>query len=246
MKKGYKLSLVFILMFLLSVEVKAATAEENINSLITRLDTYNTKAFIKAYPVGSIYITTSSAENTAAKVAAKYGGTWEAFGTNRTLRGTTVTAGSTGGTDNVTLTSSYMPAHTHTIPALSGSTESQGSGYSVTYATASRTTSTPTANETITANYNGYQKTETTASGYVYYMKASTGGANTDIASSVLTLSSNHTHKAKDYYYTTISGVEAHKHSFTTAAKTSGSTGSGTAFSVLDPYITVYMYKRTA
>ena len=70
-----------------------------------------------------------------------------------------------------------------------------------------------------------------------------------DIPSSILTLSSNHTHQISDTYYkdgSGITGIESHSHSFTTAAKTSGSTGSGTAFSVLDPYITVYMYKRTA
>ena len=36
----------------------------------------------------------------------------------------------------------------------------------------------------------------------------------------------------------------AHTHTITTTASTSGSVGSGTAFTNLQPYITVYMYKR--
>ena len=38
----------------------------------------------------------------------------------------------------------------------------------------------------------------------------------------------------------------AHTHTVTTNASTTGATGSGTAVSIMDPYITVYMWKRTA
>ena len=37
-----------------------------------------------------------------------------------------------------------------------------------------------------------------------------------------------------------------HSHTVTTNASTTGATGSGSAFSVMNPYITVYMWKRTA
>ena len=73
---------------------------------------------------------------------------------------------------------------------------------------------------------------------------ASTSGEN----------SVNHTHKYTNKYVTGLSGVGAHTHTvtakgsvastFTGTTATTGKTGSNTAFSVLDPYITVYMYKR--
>ena len=38
----------------------------------------------------------------------------------------------------------------------------------------------------------------------------------------------------------------AHTHTVTTTASTTGAQGSGTAFTNLQPYITVYMYKRVS
>ena len=38
----------------------------------------------------------------------------------------------------------------------------------------------------------------------------------------------------------------AHSHTFSTLRSTTGSSGSGTSFTNLGPYITVYMYRRTA
>ena len=54
----------------------------------------------------------------------------------------------------------------------------------------------------------------------------------------------NHYHQSQDYYANSISGIANHSHSVTTKASTTGSTGSGTSFTNLPPYITVYMYKR--
>lgn len=74
------------------------------------------------YPVGTIY--TSTTLSTAAQVAAKFGGTWEAYGQGRVLigagngtdpNGTTqsFTAGNTGGYYSINLTASQLPAHYH-------------------------------------------------------------------------------------------------------------------------------------
>lgn len=74
------------------------------------------------YPVGTIY--TSTSLTTPAQVAAKFGGTWEAYGKGRVLvgagsgtdpNGTTqsFTAGSTGGYYSVKLTADKLPAHYH-------------------------------------------------------------------------------------------------------------------------------------
>ena len=79
----------------------------------------NSKASLdQVYPVGSIYITTT--EDTVAKVQAKFGGTWVAYASGRTLVGVDTndtsfdTIEETGGEKTHTLTTSEMPSHTHT------------------------------------------------------------------------------------------------------------------------------------
>ena len=249
MKKNFKIAFSFILMFIFNMNVNAATIEENIDSIISRVATYEAQAFLDTHPVGSIYITTASDENTATKMASKYGGTWAAFGTDRTLRGTTGTASSTGGASTRSLAVANLPAHTHTVPALSGSTNSYGSGYSpggISYTT--RITKAPTA-ETINANYSGYSTSSSFNSSYFYYIKTQAGTSSelieTGIASNIFTITATHEHTFTDYFINTISGVNAHTHSYNLNASTTTATGSGSSFSILDPYITVYMYKRT-
>ena len=70
------------------------------------------------YPVGSIYMSVA-----ATNPATLFGGTWEALDDGRVLIGanSTYTAGSTGGEASHTLTTAEMPSHTH-----SGSTDSAG------------------------------------------------------------------------------------------------------------------------
>ena len=207
------------------------------------------------YPVGSIYL--SVTDSTAAAVSAKLGGTWEAFGEGRTLVGvksgdaTFGTVNNNGGNSTVTLEEGNLPAHTHSIPALSGTAQEAGSHshtgntlnvtgsvnngyimYSDYYGTwGHNSVSTSGAFSTYGAgNYNGgweFVRKET-ASGSIYHgttgFQLSTSGKWSGSTSTA----PNHTH--------TVSTTES----------TSGSTGSGTAFSVQNPYVTVYMWKRTA
>ena len=65
------------------------------------------------YPVGSIYISTSSTNP-----GTLFGGTWQAFAQGRTLIGVgtsdqAFSAGATGGESTHTLTTNEMPSHTH-------------------------------------------------------------------------------------------------------------------------------------
>jgi hypothetical protein len=101
----------------------------------TNLDIYSTSEVDSAidaakqamYPVGSIYISTSSSSPDAL-----FGfGTWEAYGAGRVLVGVGTsdqefTADATGGESNHTLTTSEMPAHTHNW--LSGTGFASGGG----------------------------------------------------------------------------------------------------------------------
>lgn len=72
----------------------------------------------KAYPVGSVYINATDSTNPGTLLGF---GTWVAFGTGRTLVGIDAgqtefdTAEETGGAKTHTLTTTEMPAHTHTI-----------------------------------------------------------------------------------------------------------------------------------
>ena len=227
---------------LYSIADKYDELKTEINSLKN-----NTLTLDKIYPVGSVYISTSI--TSASDVASKLGGTWEVYGSGRTLVGVNTsdtnfnTVSKTGGSSTTTLSTSNLPSHNHSIPALSGTATQTGSGYSIGYTSTSRTTST-----------NGNH------SHYVYAPSSSTGGNiwnNTSWATptssgqitsnpiATTNTAGNHTHTVTDTYANSISGVASHSHTVTTTASTTGSTGSGTAFSNLQPYITVYMYKRT-
>ncbi len=78
----------------------------------------------RIYPVGSIfewatYGASSVDLSTPEKVAAHFGGTWEAYGAGRMLVGVDTgdtdfsSAGKTGGEKKHTLTTNEMPAHSH-------------------------------------------------------------------------------------------------------------------------------------
>ncbi|MBE6159739.1 MAG: hypothetical protein E7157_01680 [Lactobacillales bacterium] len=240
--------------------------EAEIDTIISKLNNIEKNVFLKNYPIGSIYITTSSDENTAAKIATKYGGTWEAYGTNRTLRGTTGTASSTGGASTVTLTTSHLPSHTHTIshthatPATTISSSGAHthstsaktvSGISVTSGSAGGHSHSFDVGGTALVNYSD---TAIYTAGYL--IKANSGWWNGhNKKNQVIASAGAHSHSVTGSISVpsfSISSSGAHTHTVpamtTGAASTSnsGSTGSGSSFSILDSYITVYMYKRTA
>ena len=78
----------------------------------------NSATLDKVYPIGSIY--TSTTDDTVAKVQNRFGGTWVAFGSGRTLVGVDTSqtefnsVNKTGGEKTHTLTVDEMPRHNHT------------------------------------------------------------------------------------------------------------------------------------
>ena len=210
------------------------------------------------YPVGSIYMSTT--DSTAAAVAARFGGTWEAFAAGKNLLGTDVDdvdlsiygdAGDTGGTKTYTLTSSNLnhtheyskvgtstggtaltqattPSHTHTISGMSIGSSGSGSselriqtdGNAVIYKSGGGTTWASHTNGTSTCAY-------LIGGGYVGYQ--------TRIGTSSTALTS------------TGSGT-THSHTIGTRTLTTGDYGSDNPdpISVMDSYVTVYMWKRIA
>ena len=102
-----------------TLESSDSSQNSQISNLGARLSETN-NAMISlndVYPIGSIYITVT--EDTVAKVQAKFGGTWVAFGSGRTLVGVNTsdsefdTIEETGGEKTHTLTESEMPEHDH-------------------------------------------------------------------------------------------------------------------------------------
>jgi len=231
--------------------------KQSISNLQSRID--------NMYPVGSIYIS-----ETNTNPSELFGGTWERYAVGRTLLSTDGTSGQTGGSATAKLATSNLPSHTHSIPALTGTAASAGAHTHTVTANGS-VTSTFTGSS-VTTSSKGAHTHEFSKGGsalVVYADAASTGmptaegfahGANNwfsteNKASSAIASAGAHTHTvtAKGSVTSTFTGSSAttsskgaHTHDVTTTASTSGKTGSGSAFSVQDPYITVYMWKRTA
>ena len=259
-----------------------------IESMLAKIDS-SSNVIDTIYPVGSIYI--SATDATVDAVTARFGGEWEVYAQGRTLIGVGSTtdasnnalvynANAEGGSTTTTLSTSNLPSHNHSIPALSGTAANSGSGYTLTYNTTgtnNASTGSQSANHTHSipalsgstnntgahahnliyngstlTGYGGIAEQDTGWNSGVFKggsgLSMSSAGAHshtvTTNASTTGSNSANHNHKYTNRYVTGISGVASHSHTVTTTASTSGNTGSGAAFSVQDPYITVYMYKR--
>ena len=217
------------------------TNANNYTSVVNRLNNFGKEM----YPVGSIYI---SVTNT--NPGTIFGGTWVAFGTGRTLVGIdtsqsefntvqktdgekthTLTGAESGQKNLGTITSSANNrGHTHSIPALSGTAASAG-GHTHTY---SGTTSGESQTHTHSFTPAGTVKSTFTGS-------AVTSGAE----------SQTHTHsftpagtvKSTFTGSAVTSGAESQNHTHTITIESSNATS---AHNNLQPYITVYMWKRTA
>jgi hypothetical protein len=170
------------------------------------------------YPIGSIYINASNAANPASLFGF---GTWAAFGAGRVLVGFNSSNALFDAAEETG--GSYdasLPSHTHT-----GTTGGQSANHSH-----SGTTSTAGAHvHTMVFEHNQFDHGITGNVG-------DNGGLNPTRTSGSMS-----TEGAHDHSFST-GGVSAdHNHGFTT-----NSTGSSATNANIQPYITVYMWKRTA
>lgn len=177
---------------------------------------------LAAYPVGAYYISSSSTSP-----ATLFGGTWTQI-TNRFIlaAGSSYSVGSTGGSATKTLTANNIPSHTHSCGSAGSHTHTRGSMNIVGSIVASDSNEVFTAADEITQS-GALRLTDsvnfgsiTTSQGAGYNgisFDASRSGAWTGATSS----NGSHSH-------------------------TIGSTGSGTAFDIMPPYIVAYVWRRTA
>ena len=176
----------------------------------------------KLYPVGSVYISFNATDPSTL-----FGGTWVRLKDRFLLAsGDTYAANTTGGSATKTIAVSNMPAHNHSVNA------SGNHSHTATTSAAGNHTHTGTTSRggehshTMYAAYPG--KVNAGARGI-----CDTGDGTIQGFTGTTSSAGNHNHSF------TTSNAGAHTH-------TIGNTGSGTAFNTISPYITAYVWRRTA
>ena len=216
----------------------------------------------KLYPVGSVYISFNSADPSTL-----FGGTWTRLKDTFLLaNGDSYAPNTTGGSATKSISVANLPAHNHTVNASthSHSVTTAGAG-SHTHTASSSTTGNHThtrgsmnitgwfdvgdawgsggafANESFASTHNDWKEggeynTKVTfdagRNNGAYWTGATSSAGN---HSHTITVNSvgNHTHTVS------ISNSGSHTH-------TTNNTGSGTPLNIMPPYMTVYMWRRTA
>lgn len=248
-----KIAILIFICFMFIGNANAETIEEQLNSLKSRVANLEEKVnnnennrLDKTYPIGSIFETT--VYSTPSEVSNALGGTWEVYGSGKTLVGIDTSdedfnaVNKTGGSASTTLSISNLPSHSHDIPSLSGSAASAGAhthsipALSGTAASAgAHTHSLNSGLLAFSAGQGNIHNPAGTSIGGLAYMGFSPNTGS----------SGSHSHTVTTTASTTGSNG-AHTHNVSTVTNTSGSIGSGTSFTNLQPYITVYRYQRVA
>ena len=257
-------------------ESEKNTFYSNIHNLLnTKYTNMVNNQFLTSHPVGSIYMTTSSDENTVAKMASKYGGTWEVYAKGRTIMGydssnsSFSTIEGTGGSATTTLSTGNLPSHTHSISHTHTVPQTTVSGGAHTHTTGSGTASYSFSVSASGSHSHAWSlggdaigvetlvgvSTLPYSWGFVHSENAGYWWGHNKNRSSSTTSAGAHTHTVSGSATIpalSINSSGSHTHTVpatTTSAastETSGATGSNTAFSRLSPYITVYIYKRVS
>ena len=208
----------------------------------------------KIYPIGSIYI--SATLSTVDQVKNVLGGTWEVYGKGQTLVGIDTsqtefnTIGKTGGAKSV----SYTPKGTI---GSTGLTISQIPSHSHTYDKVNANTGSHVLTVAEMPSHSGHVQ-RWGGDGYWYLNKKAGQQAESTLAPNRgwTVTEGNELYPA----YTSYGGNQGHTHPISTTSTSTGAAGKGTtsdghthsftgtaaSISTLQPYVTVYMYKRTA
>ena len=202
--------------------------------------TTGTGGGLSAYPVGSIYMSVNPTNP-----ADIFGGTWQALNQGRVLigAGTAHPAGEEGGAETVTLTENQIPSHTHTMNSA-GSHSHGGTAEDA----GSHTHSRGTMNIVGKWSAWGPEYTEQAiASGaFSVWKNGQYGGGHANDHSSA-----GFNFDASDDWSGNTSSNGQHSHSLNINSAGSHThiinpKGGGQAHSNMQPYLSVYMWKRTA
>lgn len=181
---------------------------------------------LKSYPVGAIYTST-----VATSPADLFGGTWEALPEGRVLlaQGTSYPAGQKGGEATHEITTEEMPSHTHTMETAGAHThineffsQKQGNYF--------------------TGNLNSFNN----PNGKNGYIGCYDGFQIGDVASpsSPQWQSRSGDTVKNPYHYSKAQSSGTHSHTLNaTGGKEDGTTQ---PISLMQPYLSVYMWRRTA
>ncbi len=239
----------------------ATNVQNAIDGTCTKFSSELQNFLLKVYPVGSIYISYS-----ATNPQTLFGGTWEAFGKGQTLVGIDTsstefkTLGQTGGAKSISYTPggtigstglniNQIPSHTHSISHTHTTPATKTSTMSLTAQKSGDHTHNILGAWDATSNLAGGN--EWKANGWIPLVSGqtyqgtgmlSTAGAHTHSVTGTVTVPAMTTNSIS----TSTSGAagksntsgysDGHTHSFT---------GTAATLNNLQPYITVYMWKRT-
>ena len=168
------------------------------------------------YPVGSIYMNVSNVDP-----GTLFGGTWEQI-QGKFLLGASSNhaAGSTGGAETVELSADQLPAHTHSVP--------------------NHVHTVPAHKHTATCADAGNHRHQIKRQ-----LSAASGTGRYGIQGSDESVTTWSEYGGAHTHSVTIANKEEFA-TKSTGACTSGSAGSGSAVGIMPPYLTVYVWKRTA
>lgn len=205
------------------MDVAILENSQDIEKVVKVVERNENELINRIYPVGSIYMSVNNVSP-----ATFIGGAWERIQDRFLLSaGSSYGAGTSGGSATNTLTAANMPAHTHTVGAHNHGLNNHA--HSIPALSGS----------TNTTGAHTHRATGADAS-----LKVMTGQIPAATPGSSLTSSEGeHSHTVTTNASTTgaASGSTANSSQFNT-----GSAGSGTAVNNMPPYLTVYMWKRTA
>ncbi len=239
-------------------KIGATNVQNAIDGTCTKFSSELQNFLLKVYPVGSIYISYS-----ATNPQTLFGGTWEVFGKGQTLVGIDTsstefkTLGQTGGAKSISYTPAgtigstglninQIPSHTHSYDKVNANTGSH----------------TLTIDEIPSHNHGGSTGISAVNISTQFGYASGTDGRFISLANgntyngalNIIWNSSNHSHTISSQ-----GGGGGHTHPISTTSTSTGAAGKGTTsdghthsftgtattLNNLQPYITVYMWKRT-